>query len=66
MKPFDLVDCSEFIEDQNVCFDFGEPKGQCLNCGSKWYQHNPNVISDEGDRKSTIVMQKINKEYIQT
>jgi len=56
--------CSAFFEDWAVCDDMGEPKGQCLHCGYKWYDHalaalpelkpcpfcgSPAEIRDDGD-----------------
>jgi hypothetical protein len=35
--------CQEYLEDPAICDDMGEPKGQCANCGDKWYNHS---ISD--------------------
>jgi hypothetical protein len=35
-----ITDCTKYIEDFAVCDDIGEPKGQCINCGYKWYEHN--------------------------
>jgi len=36
--------CDQYVEDQNVCYDFGkhfgEPKGQCASCGYIWYEHH--------------------------
>jgi hypothetical protein len=34
-----LVNCPQYVEDQCVCDDDGEPKGQCAVCGAKWYEH---------------------------
>jgi len=31
--------CSDFILDTAVCCDFGEPKGQCSNCGYDKEEH---------------------------
>ncbi len=32
--------CSHYVEDPAICDDVGEPKGQCANCGEKWYDHD--------------------------
>jgi nucleoside 2-deoxyribosyltransferase len=34
-----INDCNQYVEDPSVTCDFGEPKGQCGNCGDKWYNH---------------------------
>lgn len=31
--------CINYIEDESICDSYGEPKGQCLNCGAKDYEH---------------------------
>jgi hypothetical protein len=31
--------CVNYIEDKSICDSSGEPKGQCLNCGAKDYEH---------------------------
>ncbi len=31
--------CINYIEDKSICDSYGEPKGQCLNCGAKDYEH---------------------------
>jgi hypothetical protein len=32
--------CSSYEEDPAICDDMGEPKGQCVHCGYKWFDHN--------------------------
>lgn len=41
------TNCKNYVEDPCVCDDFGEPKGQCMSCGYKWYEHGEVVISPE-------------------
>ncbi len=31
--------CVNYVEDKSICDSYGEPKGQCLNCGAKDYEH---------------------------
>jgi hypothetical protein len=31
--------CSNYVEDQAVCGNVRQPKGQCLNCGYKSFEH---------------------------
>lgn len=31
--------CINYIEDESICDSYGEPKGQCLNCGAKDHEH---------------------------
>jgi hypothetical protein len=31
--------CINYVEDKSICDSYGEPKGQCLNCGAKDYEH---------------------------
>ena len=52
----ELVDCSTYLEDQCVCDDMGEPKGQCSNCGEKWYKHRLEALPPE-ERESAFQMQ---------
>lgn len=54
-------DCNKYIEDQFICFDSGEPKGQCANCGAKWYDHRLEVLP-ENERESAREIQARNKE----
>lgn len=42
-----LVRCDKYIEDPCICDSTGETKGQCVNCGAKWYEHNLSVLSGE-------------------
>lgn len=46
-RPVQIVDCQEFAEDLCVCDDVGEPKGQCANCGAKYYEHNCLILSGD-------------------
>lgn len=55
-----LVNCVEYVEDPNITYDFGEPKGQCAKCGYKWYEHNVDAISNDGDRNSAEEIQQRN------
>ena len=55
--PLELVDCSVYVEDQCVCDDMGEPKGQCSNCGAKWYEHKLEVLPLE-ERESAAQLQE--------
>lgn len=41
------TNCKDYVEDPFVCDSQGEPKGQCCNCGYKWYDHDPAVIPPE-------------------
>lgn len=47
-----------YVEDACVCDDTGEPKGQCSNCGAKWYEHDLKVLSGP-DKESATHIQKI-------
>lgn len=51
MDKIILVRCDEYKEDTCVCDSQGEPKGQCVNCGAKWYEHNLGLLFGD-DRKS--------------
>lgn len=51
------IPCRNYIEDQCVCYDFGEPKGQCANCGYKWYDHKLESLPEE-DRESAARIQR--------
>jgi hypothetical protein len=31
--------CANYIEDTAICDSYGEPKGQCANCGGKDHEH---------------------------
>ena len=49
-----LTNCNSYVEDPNIYFSCGEPKGQCLNCGDKWYNHKLETLSEnerEGARR---------------
>jgi hypothetical protein len=39
MAPILLTTCTQYVEDPCISDDCGEPKGQCRNCGCKWYEH---------------------------
>ena len=39
--------CTNYIEDPCICDSQGDPKGQCANCGWKWYDHAPSALPDE-------------------
>jgi len=55
MDPITISNCFWYDEDQFVCDDIGEPKGQCAHCGAKWYEHNINALSlDERDSAKQI------------
>lgn len=51
-----MTDCKEYWEDPFICDDVGEPKGQCSNCGHKWYEHELNVMP-ASDRTSALEIQ---------
>ena len=38
--------CDHYVQDPYVCDMGGEPKGQCGNCGYKWYEHDLDAIPD--------------------
>ena len=42
-----LSTCQNYIEDPCVCDDIGDPKGQCLLCGCKWWEHDVNFLPEE-------------------
>jgi hypothetical protein len=52
-----IVSCKEFIDDPYITDDCGETKGQCVNCGAKWYEHDISVLS-EWDKISADMIQK--------
>jgi len=56
--------CTEYIEDPFVCHDGGEPKGQCLNCGDKWFNHELEVLPPE-EREGTeaIYWYQLSRKY---
>ena len=41
-----MSDCRNYVEDPAICYDDGEPKGQCLNCGAKWYEHTDDALPE--------------------
>lgn len=57
MDKIILTDCKNYIEDWTVCDDMGEPKGQCSNCGAKWYEHSIEFLSG-ADKESAVILQK--------
>ena len=52
----EAASCSAFLEDWAVCDDMGEPKGQCLHCGYKWYDHVLDALP-ENERESAARIQ---------
>jgi hypothetical protein len=48
--------CSNYEEDPFICDMGGEPKGQCANCGEKWFHHDLNALP-ESDRESARLIQ---------
>lgn len=55
MKKLEIVDCEKYVEDPYICYYGGEPKGQCLYCGSKWYEHRLELLSP-ADVYSAVMM----------
>lgn len=51
-----MTDCGEYLEDPYICDYMGEPKGQCANCGYKWYEHELDALP-ECDRTSALEIQ---------
>jgi len=43
-EPIILTNCGNYEEDPHICDDVGETKGQCANCGAKWYEHNLGLL----------------------
>jgi hypothetical protein len=41
------TDCKNFVEDQAICDSQGDPKGQCVNCGYKWDDHDQSALPPE-------------------
>ena len=39
--------CNKYAEDQFICDDVGEPKGQCARCGFKWFEHSDEALPEE-------------------
>lgn len=54
-----MSNCSNYIEDPFICDDVGEPKGQCVNCGHKWYEHSVDILPIE-DKASALEIQDKN------
>lgn len=42
-----LNTCGEYHEDSAICDSLGEPKGQCVHCGDKWYAHRNEALPPE-------------------
>lgn len=57
MSKISLVNCKEYIENPFVCDDVGEPKGQCVHCGAKWYEHNLDALPED-EKESAKQIQK--------
>ena len=38
--------CKKYEEDSCITYDDGEPKGQCANCGDKWYEHDLEALPE--------------------
>ena len=34
-----FTNCNNYVEDAAIADDDGEPKGQCVHCGDKWFRH---------------------------
>ena len=47
MEKIILTNCTNYKESVAVCYGDGEPKGQCDNCGYKWFEHD--LIYLKGD-----------------
>jgi len=56
-EPIQISSCSSYVEDFTVCFSDEEPKGQCANCGAKWFEHEISVLP-ESERQSALRIQK--------
>jgi hypothetical protein len=52
------ADCAAYVEDGTVCDDMGEPKGQCANCGGKWYDHRIDVLPED-ERASVLALRQM-------
>ena len=39
--------CGKYFEDWTICYSDGEPKGQCANCGDKWFNHDPLLFPED-------------------
>ena len=47
--------CEQYVEDEAIAYSDGSPKGQCRNCGSKWYEHRDTALpEDEKDNLTEI------------
>jgi hypothetical protein len=57
MEPITLTDCKEYREDPCICDDTGEPKGQCANCGYKWFEHKLEALPVE-EQESALALQE--------
>lgn len=51
------ISCDIYTEDPYICDDTGEPKGQCVNCGDKWFNH-ATAILPENDKSRTNEIRK--------
>ena len=54
MEKITIVECPVYLEDSSVCDSEGETKGQCRNCGAKWYEHDLNalpILEQQGARE---------------
>jgi hypothetical protein len=47
MEKITLSNCLWYAENPYVCDDCGDPKGQCLYCGAKWYEHDLRALPDD-------------------
>lgn len=52
-----MSDCTSYEEDQFICDDVGQPKGQCAYCGYKWYEHTLDALP-ECERESAKSIQE--------
>jgi hypothetical protein len=56
VEPIILTECQKYVEDPFVCYGDGDPKGQCQNCGAKWFEHRVEALPEE-DRESALGVQ---------
>lgn len=58
VEPINIVECLNYVEDPYVCYGDEEasPKGQCINCGAKWYEHLIDALP-ENEKESAIAIQ---------
>lgn len=42
-----MTDCPLYEEDPCICDSYGEPKGQCMNCGGLWIGHQLSALPVE-------------------